>query len=80
MPVARLDGVPLAGIVLEPTPPLRWVRAVLGVAGTVLGLDHPETPLGQKAESLCVMLHDDTLGHGSDGGLWAEGLTNHSWS
>jgi hypothetical protein len=47
VPIARLDRVPLAGPVLEASPPLGQVRAVLGVAGAVTGLDHPEALVGQ---------------------------------
>jgi hypothetical protein len=39
--VARLHRVPFAGSVLEPSTPHGEVRAVLGVARTVLGLDLP---------------------------------------
>jgi hypothetical protein len=39
MPVMRLDRVPLAGSVLEPTSLFGQVPTVLGVAGTFAGLD-----------------------------------------
>ena len=57
VPFACLDGVPLAGSVLKPPTPLGDVRAVLGVACPVLGHDHPEATLGQKAEGIGVMFH-----------------------
>jgi len=50
VPVARLDRVPLAGSVLEPTTPLRDVRAALSMAGPTLGLDHPKASLGEEVE------------------------------
>ena len=37
--VAGLDGVPFAGVVPEPPPPLGNVRAVLSVTRPVFGLD-----------------------------------------
>ena len=58
VPVARLDGVPVACVVLEPTVPLGDVRTVLGVPGPVLfGLDHPEATLRQEVEALGVVVH-----------------------
>ena len=38
MTVAGFDRVPLAGPILEPTPPFRRVRAVLGVPSAALQL------------------------------------------
>ena len=61
VPITRLDRVPLAGTVLEATPPLGQVWALLGVAGAVAGLDHPEAPVRQEAEAVGVVLHS---GHG----------------
>jgi hypothetical protein len=58
MALAGLDRVPLAHLVLEPTPPFDQERTVLGVAGPILGLDQPEaTPRGQ-AERLGVIVHE----------------------
>ena len=48
MPVAGFDGVPLAGPILEPPPPLGDVGAVLGVPSPVLGADQPEALLRRK--------------------------------
>ena len=42
MAIARYDGVPLAGSVLESAPPSESVRTVLSMASPVLGLDHEE--------------------------------------
>ena len=54
VPIARLDGVPLTGAVLEPAPPDQGVGAMLGVPRLVLGLDEPEALAGdvrQKASA-----------------------------
>ncbi len=48
VPVARLDGVPLARPVLEPTSPLQGHWAVLGVPCVVL--DEPEAVFGGQGE------------------------------
>jgi len=66
VPVARLHRVPLAGTVLEPASPFGHIRAVLGMAGTVLGLDHPEALVRQETEGLAVVLHPVRVGRGSD--------------
>ena len=71
MPVASLNRVPLRNGVLEPAPPLRDMRAVLGVAGPVLGLDQPEALLRGEAETLGVvgeLHHGARVGQGSDSG------------
>src|ERR1035441_315241 len=67
--VTRLDRVPLAGPVLEPPTPLGHIGTVLGVAGPVLGLDHPEAMLRKEGEGLAVVLHSARVGRGSDGVL-----------
>src|SRR5471032_1130438 len=58
MALARLDGMPLAGVVLEPASPLDQIGAVLGVACPVLGLDESKAVLGQQAERLGVVVHE----------------------
>jgi hypothetical protein len=50
VPVVGFDRIPLASTVLEPTTSLGQVGAVLGVAGTVAGLDHPEALVGQGTD------------------------------
>ena len=59
---ARLDRVPLAGGVLEPSSPFGDERAVLGMPGPVLGVDETEASLREQAERLGVVLHDGRLG------------------
>lgn len=54
---ARLDRVPLASVVLESTPPLNEVRAVLGVPGAVLGLNQPKAAPRGQVERLGVVIH-----------------------
>jgi len=62
--VTGLDRVPLAGTILEPPTPYRDVRAVLGMPGAILGLDHPETPLRLQAEAVGVVVHGHNLWRG----------------
>jgi hypothetical protein len=52
VPVARLNRVPLAGPVLEPSTPFGQIRAVLGMAGAVLGLDHPKAAVREQGEAV----------------------------
>ena len=66
MPIAGHDRVPLARSILEPAPPSESVRAVLGVAGAVFGLDHAETVGAHTGEGVGVMLHWAMVGRGSD--------------
>ena len=69
VPVAGADGVPLAGPVLEPSPPVHAVRAVLGVPSPVLVLDEPEALARQEAETLGIvgeLGHGARIGRGSD--------------
>jgi hypothetical protein len=67
VPVARLDGVPLASGILEPTTPFSDVGTVLGVTCSILGLDHPEAALRDEAEAVGVVLHGARVGDGRDG-------------
>jgi hypothetical protein len=62
--LARLYGVPLACVVLEPSPLFSQVRAVLGVPCAILGLDESEAHLRQKAERLGVVIHYSRLPSG----------------
>jgi hypothetical protein len=55
VPLARFHRVPLADGTLEPTTPLGHIRAMHGVASTVLGLDEPEAPLGGQAEGVGIV-------------------------
>lgn len=54
--IARLDCVPLPGDVLEPAPPLRRVRTVLGVTCSIFSLDEPEALPGEQAEGVGVVV------------------------
>ncbi len=67
MAVASTHRVPLAGTVLEPSPPDNRVRAVLGMTGSVLGLDHAEAVARDEAETAGVVLHRARVERGSDG-------------
>ena len=65
MAVARLHGVPLAGVVLEPTPPLRDVRGSAGRAQSIVRVDRPKAALRLEVEGLGIV---GELGHWSRGG------------
>jgi hypothetical protein len=56
--VTGLDRVPGSGAVPEPTTPGNRVRAVLCVARTVTGRDHPEAALRDQGERIGVVVHE----------------------
>ena len=65
--VAGDDGMPIAGPVLEPSPPGEHLWAVLSVARPVL-LNHPEAVGARTGECVGVVLHRFTVGRGSGTG------------